>query len=84
MLFIYSFITVHFYYRKHVVFGRVLSGQEVVVSIENLPVDNRSRPLQQAVIANCGELIMQTSGQVKAKGCLLLLFLFQDFKNGKF
>ncbi|KAL7644898.1 UNVERIFIED_CONTAM: hypothetical protein RMT77_004715 [Armadillidium vulgare] len=52
---------------KHVVFGRVLSGQEVVVSIENLPVDNRSRPLQQAIISNCGELIMQTAGQVKAK-----------------
>ncbi|XP_071526893.1 uncharacterized protein Moca-cyp isoform X1 [Panulirus ornatus] len=51
---------------KHVVFGRVVSGYEVVVAVENLPVDNRSRPLQPAVIANCGELVLQRS--VKPKG----------------
>ena len=47
------------------VFGRVVSGQEVVVSIENLPVDNRSRPLQPAVISDCGELVLQ---RTKTKG----------------
>lgn len=47
-------------------FGRVVSGYEVVVAVENLPVDNRSRPLQPAVIANCGELVLQRS--VKTKG----------------
>ncbi|XP_045602406.1 peptidyl-prolyl cis-trans isomerase G [Procambarus clarkii] len=52
---------------KHVVFGRVVSGQEVVVAIENLPVDNRSRPLQPAVIANCGELVLQRSIKLKEK-----------------
>nr|XP_053653393.1 LOW QUALITY PROTEIN: peptidyl-prolyl cis-trans isomerase G-like [Cherax quadricarinatus] len=53
--------------KKHVVFGRVVSGQEVVVAIENLPVDNRSRPLQPAVIANCGELVLQRSSKLKAE-----------------
>ncbi|CAL4101494.1 unnamed protein product, partial [Meganyctiphanes norvegica] len=53
---------------KHVVFGRVVSGQEVVVTIEDLAVDNRSRPLQPAVVSNCGELVLQRSGKaVKAK-----------------
>ncbi|XP_042230151.1 peptidyl-prolyl cis-trans isomerase G-like isoform X2 [Homarus americanus] len=52
---------------KHVVFGRVVSGQEVVVAVENLPVDNRSRPLQPSVIANCGELVLQRSIKPKEK-----------------
>lgn len=60
-------------HRKHVVFGRVVSGEEVVTAIENLPVDNRSRPLQPAVIANCGELILQRSSKVKGQ-CLVCTF----------
>ncbi|XP_068204334.1 peptidyl-prolyl cis-trans isomerase G [Palaemon carinicauda] len=52
---------------KHVVFGRVVNGKEVVAAIEDLPVDNRSRPLQPAVISNCGELILQRSAKTKEK-----------------
>ncbi|XP_050697742.1 peptidyl-prolyl cis-trans isomerase 8-like [Eriocheir sinensis] len=52
---------------KHVVFGRVVSGQEVVVAIENLPVDNRSHPLQPIVISNCGELVLQRTIRAKAE-----------------
>ncbi|XP_064107047.1 peptidyl-prolyl cis-trans isomerase G-like isoform X2 [Macrobrachium nipponense] len=52
---------------KHVVFGRVVNGKEVVAAIEDLPVDNRSRPLQPAVISNCGELILQRSVKTKEK-----------------
>lgn len=52
---------------KHVVFGRVVSGKEIVSGIEDLPVDNRSRPLQPAVISNCGELILQRSSKTKDK-----------------
>jgi len=39
------------------VFGHVISGQAVVKQIEGLPVDKRSRPLQDAKVINCGELV---------------------------
>nr|CAD7577017.1 unnamed protein product [Timema californicum] len=48
----------------HVVFGRVLTGQEVISHVEGLPVDRMCRPLQDAKVTNCGELVLK----VKAKG----------------
>lgn len=39
------------------VFGHVITGQAVVKQIEGLPVDKRSRPLQDAKVINCGELV---------------------------
>ncbi|KAG5645565.1 hypothetical protein DXG03_005841 [Asterophora parasitica] len=42
--------------RKHVVFGRVIRGYEVVEKIVGLPVDAKDRPLSPVVISNCGEL----------------------------
>jgi len=47
-----------------VVFGRVVSGGDVVRQIENLPVDANSRPLQDAKIVKCGELVRQVKGNV--------------------
>lgn len=46
------------------VFGHVLSGQEVVLHIEGLPVDRMCRPLQDAKVVNCGELVLK----MKARG----------------
>lgn len=46
------------------VFGRVVSGGDVVRQIENLPVDANSRPLQDAKILKCGELVRQVKGNV--------------------
>ena len=46
------------YFSIHVVFGRVVSGQAIVKQIEGLPVDRKSRPLQDVRIANCGELVL--------------------------
>ncbi|XP_034935915.1 peptidyl-prolyl cis-trans isomerase G [Chelonus insularis] len=51
----------------HVVFGEVLSGQEVVAHIEGLPVDRMSRPLQDAKIVNCGELVLKTKLKSKKR-----------------
>ena len=53
-----------FIFRVHVVFGRVISGAEIISHIENLPVDRLFRPLQDAKIINCGELVLK----LKAKG----------------
>ncbi|XP_017781537.1 PREDICTED: peptidyl-prolyl cis-trans isomerase G [Nicrophorus vespilloides] len=44
----------------HVVFGRVVGGVDVVRQVESLPVDANSRPLQDAKISKCGELVKQT------------------------
>ena len=47
-------------------FGHIISGQAVVKQIEGLPVDRRSRPLQDAKVVNCGELVPKA----KPKGML--------------
>jgi len=54
----------------HVVFGHVISGQAVVKQIEGLPVDRRSRPLQDAKVVNCGELVPKSlaKGNVRLRG----------------
>jgi len=65
--------------RKHVVFGRVVSGEEIVVEVEELPVDNRHRPLSTVTIEKCGQLV----ARVKTKGenfNLFLIFRFLFFK----
>ncbi|KAJ9593413.1 hypothetical protein L9F63_015039, partial [Diploptera punctata] len=49
----------------HVVFGHVLSGQEVVSHIEGLPVDRMCRPLQDAKVTNCGELVPKMKNRDK-------------------
>jgi len=41
----------------HTVFGHVISGKEVIKEIEELQVDKKNRPLQDARIVNCGELV---------------------------
>ena len=50
--------------RIHVIFGHVLQGQEIVSEIKIQRVDDKSRPLVDVKIINCGELIPKA----KAKG----------------
>ena len=57
-----KFIFVNFY-RVHTVFGEVVNGHDTVRQIENLAVDRNSRPLQDAVVINCGELVRQIKGK---------------------
>ncbi|OZJ05757.1 hypothetical protein BZG36_01267 [Bifiguratus adelaidae] len=52
---------------KHVVFGRVVKGYEIVEQIENLPVDAKDHPLSMVMIAHCGELVLQLPPEVLAK-----------------
>lgn len=41
---------------KHVIFGQVLKGSDVVRLVEDEPVDESSKPHRACVIADCGEL----------------------------
>lgn len=52
--------------RIHVVFGRVIDGQDIVRMIEQQKVDENSRPLADVIIASCGELVLQ----VRPKGMI--------------
>lgn len=40
---------------KHVVFGEVIEGFEVVDFIENVKVGKADAPVEKVVISNCGE-----------------------------
>lgn len=39
---------------RHVVFGKVLSGMDIIKQVENLKTDNRDRPEKDVIISDCG------------------------------
>ncbi|KZT58099.1 hypothetical protein CALCODRAFT_260117 [Calocera cornea HHB12733] len=41
---------------KHVCFGRVVAGYDVIEKISNVETDGKDRPLEKVLIASCGEL----------------------------
>lgn len=41
---------------KHVVFGRVVSGMEVVREVENTAKGANDKPVEDVIIADCGQL----------------------------
>ncbi|CAH3134262.1 unnamed protein product [Porites lobata] len=51
----------------HVIFGHVLQGQEIVSEIEIQRVDDKSRPLVDVKIINCGELIPKAKAKAAEK-----------------
>nr|XP_026498428.1 peptidyl-prolyl cis-trans isomerase G-like [Vanessa tameamea] len=47
----------------HVVFGHVAGGAALVRQLEALAVDRNARPLQDVVVANCGQLVRLKPGK---------------------
>lgn len=39
---------------KHVVFGKVVSGMDVIYKIERVPVNHNDKPIHDIIIENCG------------------------------
>lgn len=51
---------------RHVVFGKILKGMDVVRKIESSKTDSRDRPAEDVVIADCGaETVEQPFGVAK-------------------
>lgn len=38
----------------HVVFGKVISGHDIITAIEEMPVDKKARPVEPVLISDCG------------------------------
>uniref|UniRef100_A0AAX7VLB8 peptidylprolyl isomerase n=1 Tax=Astatotilapia calliptera TaxID=8154 RepID=A0AAX7VLB8_ASTCA len=51
----------------HVVFGHVISGQEVIQTMESQKTDPNSRPYAEVKVLNCGELIPKSKDAKKKK-----------------
>ncbi|KAJ8255426.1 hypothetical protein GJAV_G00204750 [Gymnothorax javanicus] len=51
----------------HVVFGQVISGQEVIRTIESQKTDANSRPYAEVKVLNCGELIPKSKAKKEKK-----------------
>lgn len=41
---------------KHVVFGHVVEGMDIVREMENVEKGDSDRPVEEVVIADCGEM----------------------------
>jgi peptidyl-prolyl isomerase G (cyclophilin G) len=52
---------------KHVVFGRVLEGENVVKKIESQKTDANNKPLKVCSISHCGELVLAAKSKKKHK-----------------
>ncbi|CAJ0562843.1 unnamed protein product, partial [Mesorhabditis spiculigera] len=52
---------------KHVVFGRLITGQKIIARIENASVDNKSKPLVDVLITNCGEFKPEEKAKKKSE-----------------
>jgi len=44
------------YDEKHVVFGKIINGLDVIEEIENLKIDDNDIPEEDIIIENCGEI----------------------------
>jgi cyclophilin family peptidyl-prolyl cis-trans isomerase len=49
---------------KHVVFGRIVQGEEVFRKMENIPTNDEDEPTKLIVIAHCGELLPESKRTV--------------------
>lgn len=65
---------------KHVVFGRVIRGYDVIQKIAQVPVDEKDRPAKPILVANCGELVLRAPPKEdKPEGILISFIISATF-----
>lgn len=65
--------------RIHVVFGQVISGQEVIRMIESQKTDTNSRPYAEVKVLNCGELVPKSKGDIAYIYTLIMFKMFYAY-----
>jgi peptidyl-prolyl isomerase G (cyclophilin G) len=63
---------------KHVVFGKVVRGMEIVKAIEAVPVDTKDVPLKTVQIVGCGELEFRGPAATQATSAPVTRNVSQD------
>ena len=53
---------------KHVVFGEVVSGQDVIAAIEETKTGAQDKPVEDVVIVDCGEIEVEKEGKGEGEG----------------
>lgn len=76
-------LTCLFVLSVHVVFGHVISGQEVVQTMESQKTDPNSRPYAEVKVLNCGELVPKSKG-LSAKHFLYFLGLLVRASSNRY
>jgi cyclophilin family peptidyl-prolyl cis-trans isomerase len=56
------------YYRKHVVFGKVVDGMDILSKIEQCPTGVRDRPEKPIKVSSSGEVSREKSNGVSENG----------------
>ena len=51
------------------VFGQVVSGENIVKKIEGQKTDANNRPLENCTIVHCGELVLASKNKKKSNFC---------------
>ncbi|KAH7093753.1 peptidyl-prolyl cis-trans isomerase D [Paraphoma chrysanthemicola] len=65
--------------KKHVVYGEVINGKSIVRQIENLKTQSGDKPLQDATIIDCGELLGDDYDKATEKVADVTGDPFEDF-----
>jgi len=52
---------------KHVVFGRLVQGDDVLTRIERTPTDRNDRPIQEIKVVDCGEFVEKPKEEKKTQ-----------------
>jgi len=56
---------------RHVVFGKILKGMDVVRKIESTKTDSRDKPEKDVLIADCGEILVDVPFSVAKEDAIL-------------
>ncbi|KAI5481323.1 Peptidyl-prolyl cis-trans isomerase, cyclophilin-type [Pseudohyphozyma bogoriensis] len=66
---------------KHVVFGRVVKGYDIIEGLSKLPTNEKDFPVQLVTISNCGELELRKTEEIEKKAEEQRLAMIEEQKK---